>query len=101
MRKCGAKNTEASVETKGRTDEEFPNPVEDMIHVKTNGLVSHESRHGGKHVGIQARGTNAASFYADSSFVFCRNRPVRTRMPGGVGFLLPTSSGHSNAVPHF
>ncbi len=81
----GAKDMEVSVEIKGRTGEGFPNPVEDMRHVQTSRSVLHESRHGGKHVGIQGRRTCAALLYADLSFVFRRNRPVRTRTPGGVG----------------
>ncbi len=95
----GPKYMEDSVEMKGRTDEGFPNREEDMRHVQTSRPVLHESRHGGKHVGIQRRRTCAAFLYADLSFVFRRNRPVRIRTPGGVGFLLPTSTGCSRALP--
>ncbi len=81
----GAKDMEVSVEMKGRTDKGFPNPVEDMRHVQTSRSVSREGLLDGKHVGIQRRRTCAAFLYADLSFVFRRNRPVRIRTPGGVG----------------
>ena len=42
MRKYGAKNTEDSVEMKGRTDGGFPNREKDMGHVQTSRSVSHE-----------------------------------------------------------
>jgi hypothetical protein len=73
---------------KGRTGKGFPNREEDMSHVQASGSVYHESRLDGKHVGIQGCGTGAALFYTDSLFVFRRNRPVRTRTPGGVGLGL-------------
>ena len=97
----GPKDMEDSVEMKGRTGKGFPNREEDMRHVQTSWSVSREGLFDGKHVGIQGRSVVAAFFYTDSLFVFRRNRPVRTRTPGGVGFLLPTSSGHTNAVPLF
>ncbi len=81
----GPKNMEVSVEMNGRTGKGFPNREEDMEYVQTSRSVRHEGLLDGKHVGIQERGTAAAFFYTDSSFVFCRNRPVRTRTPGGVG----------------
>ena len=85
MRKCGAKNTEDSVEMKGRTDGGFPNREEDMGHVQTSRSVSHEGLLDGKHMGVQEPCLTARLLYANLLFVFRRNRPVRTRTPGGVG----------------
>jgi len=76
---------EVSVEMKGRTNKGFPNREQDMEYVQTSRSVRHEGLFDGKHVGIQGRGIGAASLYADSLFVFRRNRPVRTRTPGGAG----------------
>ena len=70
---------------KGRTNKGFPNREQDMEYVQTSRSVRHEGLFDGKHVGIQGRGIGAASLYADSLFVFRRNRPVRTRTPGGAG----------------
>ncbi len=81
----GAKDMEASVEMKGRTGKGFLNREEDTSHVQTSGSVCREGPLVGMHVGIQGRNNAVAFFYADSLFVFRRNRPVRTRTPGGVG----------------
>ncbi len=82
---CGPKDMEVSVEMKGRTGKGFPNREQDMEYVQASRPVHHEGLFDGKHVGIQGRSVVAAFFYADSSFVFRRNRPVRTRTPRWCG----------------
>ncbi len=82
---CGPKDMEVSVEMKGRTGKGFPNREQDMEYVQASRPVRHEGLFDGKHVGVQSRGIGAASLYADLSFVFRRNRPVRTRTPRWCG----------------
>ena len=81
----GPKDMEASVEMKGRTGKGFPNREEDMEYVQTSRSVRHESLLDGKHVGVQERCLGATILYTNLSFVFCRNRPVRTRTPWWCG----------------
>ncbi len=76
---------EVSVEMKGRPGKGIPNREEDMSHVQTSWTVSREGLFDGKHVGVQERYHNVTFLYANPWFVFCRNRPVRTRTPWWCG----------------